>query len=59
MSKNLSAKPNNFLQKQFSIVWAKKARKKKFFYYKIMDEVYKDKIKELDVLCIEWNLLTT
>ena len=33
--------------------------KKKIFYYKIINHIYKDKIKELDVLCIEWNLLTT
>ena len=37
----------------------KKPIKKKIFYYKIINQVYKDKIKELDVLCIEWNLLTT
>ena len=37
----------------------KKPIKKKIFYYKIINQVYKDKIKELDILCIEWNLLTT
>ena len=37
----------------------KKAIKKKIFYYKIINQIYKDKIKELDILCIEWNLLTT
>ena len=37
----------------------KKPIKKKIFYYKIINQIYKDKIKELDVLCIEWNLLTT
>ena len=31
----------------------------KDFYYKIINQIYKDKIKELDILCIEWNLLTT
>ena len=37
----------------------KKPIKKKIFYYKIINQIYKDKIKELDILCIEWNLLTT
>ena len=31
----------------------KKPIKKKIFYYKIINQVYKDKIKELDILCIE------
>ncbi len=37
----------------------KKHIKKKIFYYKIINQIYKDKIKKLDILCIEWNFLTT
>ena len=36
----------------------KQATKKKIYYYKIIDSIYKDKIKELDILCIDWKYLT-
>ena len=45
---NMGSQSNGSANKQI-----KKASKKKIFYYKKIDQIYKDKIKELDILCIE------